>query len=154
MKTLSKHRLQLLGIAKSWACKSLPGWDDLAHRDLIGRHGAKPKDGRVSATTMTAPMLDAALDDYAARGWPRVRAQHQHAISTQRVTKPVPPHIGHIVRLWGRLGEAKLIDTPTRPALLKWCERQVMHTVPNLDVLTVPECQKITEALKAWVARA
>lgn len=69
MTALNKHKLQLLGIAKTWACKTLPGWDDTAHRDLLARHGAMAlpsTEGRVSATSMSLPQLEAALADYGA----------------------------------------------------------------------------------------
>jgi hypothetical protein len=164
MTALNKHSLQLLGIAKTWACKSLAGWDDAVHRDLLARHGAVAlpgTDGRVSGSSMTPPQIEAALADYEARGWQRQRRQFAQAVhtghggnSTQRVVQAVPERIAHIVRLWGRLGTAGKVQSATRAALLAWCERQVMHTVPNLDALTVPECQRITEALKGWLGRA
>lgn len=66
----------------------------------------------------------------------------------------MPEHIAHIVRLWGRLGQAGKVTTASRATLLAWCERQVHHTVPNLDALTKPESQRVTEALKAWLGRA
>ena len=41
----------------------------------------------------------------------------------------------------------------TRPALLAFCARQVGREVPDLDSLSLPECQNITEALKGWLGR-
>lgn len=160
MTSLQKHKLQLLGIAKTWACKTLPGWDDQAHRDMLSRHGAvalPSTHGRVSATSLSLPQLEAVLDDYAARGWLRMHRQiaapQAGANSTQRVVKAVPERIAHIVRLWGRMGQAGKVKNASRHALLAWCERQLMHTVPNLDALTVAECQTITEGLKGWLNR-
>jgi hypothetical protein len=63
--------------------------------------------------------------------------------------KEVPKSIAQIVRLWALAGAAGTIDAPTRPNLLKWCERQTGHTVPNLDSLTKAESQKLITALKA-----
>jgi hypothetical protein len=161
MNTLIKHKLQLLGMAKTWAMGALAGWCDEAHRDLIARHGAVALPGgthsialRVTASSMNAMQLEAALADYEARGWAR---QHRvfAAKSGAQVgqTKTVPPHIAHIVRLWARLGQAGKVQAATRPALLAWIARQVGRAVPNLDVLDAREAQQVTEALKAWAAR-
>jgi len=148
MSDLLKHQRQLLGIAKGWALKNLPGWADECHRDLIARHGAQDVEGRVSACTMNLPQLAAALDDYEQRGWPR-RKTFQRA----GTVKAIPPHVSHIVRLWGRLGQAGKLQRATRPALLAFCARQTGHDVPNLDILTTKEGQAVTEALKSWLAR-
>lgn len=154
MTALNKHSLQLLGIAKTWACKSLAGWDDTAHRDLLARHGgtALPgTGGRVSGSSMSPPQLEAVLGDYEARGWQRQRRQF---VQAQQSAQRVPERIAHIVRLWGRLGTAGKVQSATRAALLAWCGRQVGRTVANLDALSIPECQRLTEALKGWLGRA
>lgn len=158
MDTLIKHKMQLLGMAKTWATGALAGWCDDAHRDLIARHGAValPEDlRRVTARSMNAMQLEAALADYEARGWQRQRRvfapKAGHASTGQ--AKAVPPHIAHIVRLWARLGQAGKVQTATRPAMLAWVGRQVGRTVPNLDVLSTEQAQAVTEALKAWAAR-
>ncbi|MCL1860686.1 MAG: regulatory protein GemA [Proteobacteria bacterium] len=170
MSDLLKHQRQLLGIAKGWALQNLPGWTEDCHRDLLARHGAThlwevPRDsrgaqlhdarfpvsavkGRVSATTMNGSQIEAALSDYEARGWPR-RKTFQRA----GTVRAVPPHISHIVRLWGRLGQADKVQRATRPALLAFCARQTGHDVHNLDALTTKEGQAVTEALKSWLAR-
>ncbi|WP_180131900.1 phage protein GemA/Gp16 family protein [Rhodoferax sp. BLA1] len=156
MTALNKHKLQLLGIAKTWACKTLPGWDDTAHRDLLSRHGAvalPSTEGRVSATSMNLVQLEAALADYEARGWNRLHRQFVPAGAAPGAKRPVPKHIAHLVRLWGRLGQSDKVKDASRPALLAWCERQTQHTLPNLDALTTKESQKIIEALKSWLGR-
>jgi len=149
MSSLHKHIIQLVAIAKSWALINLPGWSDDSHRDLLAVHGAREVDGRRSAKSMTAQQLGAVLDDYERRDWPRVKKQFQPG----QAARTVSPAIGHIVRLWGRLGNAGKVDNASRPALLVWCERQVGHAVKNLDALSVDECQAVTEALKAWLVR-
>jgi len=153
MDTLIKHKMQLLGMAKTWAMGALAGWCDDAHRDLIARHGAValPEDlRRVTARSMNAMQLEAALADYEARGWAR---QRRVFAPKPGQAKAVPPHIAHIVRLWARLGQAGKVQAPTRAALLAWVGRQVGGTVPNLDVLSTAQAQAVTEALKAWAAR-
>lgn len=149
---LIKHKRQLLALAKGWACQSLPGWSDDAHRDLIARHGAVALPvcpSRVTATSMNAMQLEAALSDYEARGWPR---QHR-VFKAGGTTRTVPPHIAHLVRLWARLGQAGKVQDASRHALLAWAERQTGQHVPNLDVLSTPQAQRLTEALKAWSLR-
>lgn len=151
MSDLTKHYRQLLGIAKTWAEKNLTGWCDELHRDLLARHGAVPIEGRVSASSMNMPQLAAALEDYERRGWPRQKGYAPK--NTPAAPKPVPPRISNIFKLWGKLGQAGKISNATRQALLKFCSRQVQRTVPDLDALSVTECQAITEALKGWLAR-
>lgn len=149
MTDLLTHQRQLLGIAKGWALKNLPGWTDECHRDLIARHGAAAVNGRVSATVMTSSQIAAALSDYEARGWPR---QRNHKAAGGQ-TKPIPPRIAHMVRLWGRLGAAGKGERATRPALLAFCARQARREVRDLDSLSQSECMAVTEALKSWLAR-
>lgn len=150
MSDLVKHYRQLVGIAKGWACKSLAGWDDDMHRELLARHGATSVEGRISAGTMNLPQLSAVLADYAARGWTRHK---QYAPKGDNRPKVVSPQIGHIVKLWGKLGQAGKVNNANRPALLAFCARQTAHNVPDLDSLTTEEGQAIIEALKAWMAR-
>ncbi|BCB28425.1 hypothetical protein SKTS_33110 [Sulfurimicrobium lacus] len=159
MSDLTRHYLQLVGIAKGWATKNLPGWCDETHRDLLSRHGATMTDGRVSASTLNAQQLRAALDDYERRGWPRRNGFNPspaggRGAGVRENAKPVPPRIAHLVRLWGKLGEAGKVDKATRPALLAFCARQVDREVSDLDGLSIAECQAITEALKGWLRRA
>lgn len=165
MSDLIKHYRQLVGIAKGWAMKSLPGWSDDSHRDLLARYGAVEIEGRISASSMNVPQLDAVLGDYERRGWSRSKrafsekhlAGHPNDVGANGNTpKPrnVPPRIAYMVRMWGKLGTAGKVEHATRKALLAFCARQVARDVPDLDSLTVAECQQITEAMKGWLARA
>lgn len=149
MTDLTKHYLQLVGIAKGWAMKSLPGWNDEIHRDLLQRHGAMEIDGRISASSLNVPQLDAVLSDYERRGWSR----QKRVFTGGGDTKKVPERIAMMVRMWGKLGKAGKVEKATRPALLAFCARQAGRAVPNLDSLSVAESQKIIEAMKGWLAR-
>ena len=152
MTDLTKHYRQLVGIAKSWAMQNLPGWSDEAHRDLLGMHGAVAVDGRASATRMNVPQLGAVLDDYERRAWPRHKRVFKGAGHGGQAQK-VPERIAHLVRLWGKLGQAGKVNNSSRAALLTFCARQVGRPVPNLDALSVAECQSVTEAIKGWLGR-
>jgi len=121
MSDLIKHYRQLLGIAKSWAEKNLPGWCDDLHRNLLARHGAVEIEGRISASSMNMPQLAAALEDYEKRGWPRTRSFNDKANNTR---KDVPPRIANIFKLWAKLGQAGKVESTTRASLLKFCGRQ------------------------------
>lgn len=149
MTDLIKHYRQLVGIANGWASKNVPGWSDDSHRDLLQRHGAVEIEGRISASSLNVPQLDAVLCDYERRGWSRTK----RVFKNDAGAKKVPERIGHMVKLWGKLGTAGKVDNATRPALLAFCARQTAHDVPDLDSLTVDECQKIIEAMKAWLVR-
>jgi hypothetical protein len=149
---LIKHYLQLVGIAKGWASKNLPGWSDESHRDLLQRHGAVAIDGRISASSMNMPQLSAALEDYERRGWPRQKRIFNAKDGGS--AKKVPARIAFIVRMWGKLGKAGLVINDSRQGLLAFCARQTGHDVADMDSLTVAECQSIAEALKGWLARA
>lgn len=152
MADLLAHYRQLVGIAKGWAVKHLPGWCDDCHRDLLKKHGAAAIEGRYSAGSMTLPQLAAVLSDYEGRGWPR---QRKYAPPVGQSVKPqaIPKDIRLMVQLWGRLGQSGKIDHATRPALLKFCARQTAQNVPNLDALSVDQRQAIIEALKAMLRR-
>lgn len=149
MSDLIKHHLQLVGIAKGWAMKILPGWSDDSHRDLLARYGAIKIEGRLSASSLNVPQLDAVLCDYERRGWSRNR----RVFAGKGKPAPVPPRIAFMVKLWGKLGTAGKVENASRQALLAFCARQTAHAVPDLDSLSVEECQQITEAMKGWLAR-
>ena len=146
MADMTRHYRQLVGIAKGWAIKHLPCWCDDIHRDLLARHGATSKDGRISASTMTQAQLRAVLDDYERRGWPRRK-------SFSRQNLPVTPQISLIVRLWGKLGQAGQIDHASRPALLAYCSRMMGRPVKSLDDLDDRDKSRLIECLKNWRGR-
>lgn len=149
MSSLAAHIIRLVAIAKGWAMGNLPGWTDDSHRDLLAVHGGRRSGDRISALTMTVPQLSAVLSDYERRGWPR----QKRPFKAGEKAKATPPDIAHIVRLWGKLGDAGRIDNASRPDLLVWCGRQVGHEVPDLDGLTTAERQSLIEALKGWQRR-
>ena len=149
MSDLTKHYRQLVGIAKGWATKNLPEWTEDTHRDLLQRHGAVAIDGRISASSLNVPQLDAVLSDYERRGWSRTKRM----FGSNGKAKAVPPRIAFLVRAWGKLGVAGKVANASRSALLAFCARQVARDVPDLDSLSIAECQSIGEAMKAWLAR-
>ena len=106
-------------------------------------------DGRISASTLNVPQLDSVLSDYERRGWSR----QKRVFAANGNAQKVPDRIAFMVKLWGRLGKSGKVENASRKALLAFCTRQTAHEVPDLDSLSVAECQQITEALKGWLAR-
>nr|VFJ90855.1 MAG: Protein of unknown function (DUF1018) [Candidatus Kentron sp. LFY] len=142
MSTTVKHARRLLGMANRWALSELPGWSDDAHRDLLCRYGARKKEGRYSATTMDTNQLRLVIAVYERRGWRRIRTYDG---------RKIPLDIAHLVRLWGRLGQAGKVENPSRPALLAFCKRQTGRTIRSLDDLSKGEGSRIIEAMKSWL---
>lgn len=157
MSDLIKHAYQLIGIAKNWAIKNLPNFTDDNHRDLLARHGAIAKNGRISATTLNMKALEAVLKDYEQRGWHRERSffstGSKGGAGSGLKAKPITESIRMIVRLWSKLGQAGKIKIATRPTLLAFCTRQTQREIKDLDSLSPKEQQSLIEALKAMHRR-
>lgn len=140
------QKVKLLAIANSWALKNLPGWDDPSHRDLLARHGARPVDGRISSKTMTDKQLAAALDDYHARGWPRVGKQ------AQTRTMDTSPTSKKIRALWLDLHSRGAVRNSSESALIAYVKRQT--GVSALQWLNDHQAERVIESLKAWHQRS
>lgn len=140
------QKIRLLAIAKNWSIKHLSGWCDLSHRDLIARHGARAIDGHVSSKTMSEKQLAAALDDYHARGWPRVGKKD----STR--TMDGSPGAKKIRALWLDLHQRGVVRNPAESALIAYVQRQT--GVAALQWLSDAQTIRVIESLKAWVRRS
>lgn len=142
----------VLGIAASWAKQNLPGWTDDSHRDLLARHGATAVKGRMSAKTLSASGIEAALSDYEQRGWPRQRRQGLPQ-ATRRVVS-LDKQSGMIRALWIQLGKAGALEADTAAALLAFC-RSMSKTAALAKVEDMNWAQKsaVIEALKNWQVR-
>ena len=140
------HKVKLLAIANSWALKNLPGWHDPSHRDLLTRHGARLVDGRISSKTMTDKELAAALDDYHARGWPRVGKR------VQTRTMDTSPTSKKIRALWLDLHGLGAVRNPAESALIAYVKRQT--GVSALQWLNEHQTERVIESLKAWQKRS
>lgn len=140
------QKIKLLAIAKNWALKSLSGWSDLSHRDLIARHGATAIDGRVSSKSMTEKQINAALDDYHSRGWPRVSKRGQSR------TMDTSPTSKKIRALWLDLHSLGAVRNPAESALIAYVKRQT--GVAALQWLNDAQASRLIESLKAWQKRS
>lgn len=140
------QKIKLLAIAKNWAIKTVPGWCDLSHRDLIARYGATEIDGRISSKSMTEKQINAALDDYHARGWPRVGKKN----STR--TMDMSPGAKKIRALWLDLHQRGVVRNPAESALIAYVKRQT--GVAALQWLNDTQTARVIESLKAWLQRS
>lgn len=144
MTKFAKPKLQLIGIAKTWACKSLAGWDDQAHRDLLARHGATEIEGRVSASTLNTKQLLSVLDDYERRGWPRVRKDKPDGRTLAQ-----SPESRKVRALWLMLHALGQVRDPSEAALAAYVKR--MSGVDALQWSRNPHV--LIESLKSWAMR-
>lgn len=150
MRPLIIHYRQLVGIAKSWAAAHVPHWDDEAHRALLAHHGATLKDGRYSATTMSAAQLNEVLKAYETRGWER-----KQGCNSAGTTRKVSPQIAVIVKRWSTFCDVdKVAPRERRPRLLGFATRQTGRAINRLDDLTPAENQALITAITARLNRA
>lgn len=144
----------VLGIAASWAKQHLPGWTDDSHRDLLARHGATEVEGRVSAKTLSAAGIEAALSDYEQRGWPRRRGNQDGASSTRRVVKPADKQVAMMQAIWLQLGQAGVLERPGKDGLLHFASKVTGKDVMRLEDLGMADRGNLINQLKAWQSRA
>ncbi len=115
--------------------------DDDTYTDIVIRVGKAPS---------------GSSKDLSAAGRARVIA-HMESCGFQRKRKPraavlaTTAQIRMIYKLWHELGEAGLVEHPTREALSAWIKRQ--SGVPSAGDLSKEEASEIIEQLKAWKAR-
>jgi len=135
---------QLLGVAKTWASKTIPGWDDQMHRDLLQRHGASEIDGRISAKSMSQRQLTQALKDYEARGFPRTQK-----IKQAGRTMASYPQARKVRALWLMLHALGQVRDPSEAALANYVKR--ISKVEALQWSQRPDI--LIESLKSWSMR-
>lgn len=121
--------------------------DEDAYRALLARHGAKARDGRPSASTMTLSGLHAALAELRGKGFtPRPGRG-----SAARIDDHRQGLIRKITALWCALADAGVVRDRSEAAMVKWCGR---HTrVPRLQWARKRDLVMCVEALKSWAAR-
>jgi phage gp16-like protein len=135
---------QLLGVAKTWACKNLSGWDDQMHRDLLQRHGGSEIDGRISAKSMSQRQLTQALKDYETRGFPRTQKVKQGGRSMASY-----PEARKVRAIWLMLHALGQVRDPSEAALSNYVKR-----ISKVDALQWSQRPDILiESLKSWSMR-
>lgn len=131
-----------LAVAQKQLCM-----DEAAYRELLTRHGAKPKDGKASASTMTVPQLLDALDEMGRKGFqptPGKPWQPRQPQATQQ---------DKIRSLWQSLHEAGVIKHDNEAAMTAFARRVTASEIDHVNWLDATQANKVIEALKAMERR-
>jgi len=136
------HCYTLLAIAK----KKL-GWDDEFYRDVfLVKHGAKEKNGRVSASTLSIGQLHQALEDMKAHGFKPMQKKKPRSQTDFRTAR-----IKKITAIWLQLHKEHIVRDPSDTAMQRWCMSQTKKA--RLDWATSNDLNNCIEALKLWATR-
>jgi len=123
------------------------GWDDELYRAVLSQYGAKEKDGKVSATTMTLGQLEQMLTHMKKCGFkPRAKAGSASNISDWRA-----PRIKKISALWIALAEAGVVDHREESAMVRWCAATA--GCKRLQWANSQQLNQCVEGLKSWAKR-
>lgn len=124
------------------------GWDDEFYRDVfLVKHGATEKGGRISASTLDLPGLEAALADMMRCGFvPKAKRGSVAAVSDWR-----KPRIKKITAVWCALADAGVVRNRTEAAMVKWCAR--ITGKAKLQWARPDDLNNCIEALKGWALR-
>lgn len=114
---------------------------DEDYRELLHRHGAKQKDGKYSATTMSVAGLIQAVGEMKQKGF-----KPQAGGSDWR-----RPRIEKITALWMALFDAGVVKKSDQISMVKWCSRITRKT--RLEWATSYELNACIEGLKDWAHR-
>jgi len=142
--TESKQRYyKLLPIAKRQL-----GWDEEFYRNVfLKKHGAKIKDGKYSASTMSLGQLMQAYTYAKKCGFkPRPKKSSPANVVDWRAAR-----IKKITALWCALADAGVVRDRSEKAMLSYCTR--ITKKQRLQWYLSHELNKCIESLKSWAAR-
>ena len=132
----------LLAIAK----KQL-GLDEETYRAFLLQQGARPKDGRISATTMSIGQLMQAVEALKQQGFKPTRRRTSAAYEqTWRARME-----GKIARLWFLGYEQGVIHDPGKAAMEAWCCK--VGGLATMRWFEARHYNRCIEGLKSWLAR-
>lgn len=131
---------QLLNVARA----SLRMQED-DYRTLLARHGAQERDGKISATTMELPGLEAALEELRKKGFqPRLKGG-------AKVTPMREARVAKLRAMWIALAEAGVVRDRSDAALTKFCARITKNA--RMEWLTTHQLNDCVNALRTWASR-
>lgn len=134
----------LLGIARRQL-----GWSEQQYRAHLEAHGAATHQGRPSASTMSYPQIEAALQGMEAAGWER------HAPTESSILHRCHParrgQWRKVCALWCTLADAGAVRDRAEPAMLAWARKLVSED--RLEWAGPRSLALCIEALKDWAAR-
>ncbi len=129
----------LLAIAK----KQL-GLDEDTYRAFLASQGARVKDGRISATTMSIGQLMGAVDVLHKRGFKPTRSNKYEQTWRQRME-------GKIAKLWFLGYEHGVIRDESKQAMENWCLK--VAGVAAINWFEAKHYNRCIEGLKSWLKR-
>jgi len=119
------------------------GMDEDSYRDVLKAFGAKDKNGKFSASTMTVPQLEKTLSHLKSLGF---KPKRPNTVSYK------DGQLMKIQKLWQLLFEAKVMRVPySHQAASKYSAR--MTSVNQITWANPSELVKVIEALKAMAWR-
>lgn len=120
--------------------------DEDTYRALLRAHGAQLKGDKPSATTMTVPQLETALDAMKRAGFKPARTSQVARIADWR-----KPRIAKLNALWCALADAGIVRDRSEAALTKFCAR--FTRTARLEWAGSAGLNQAIEALKDWARR-
>lgn len=131
--------------AKLQIAKKQLGIDDDAYRVFLTRHGAREKDGRISATTMSPSQLDAALHEMQVKGF-RPRPKGGAQVTDWRAAR-----VAKLRAMWIALAETGVVRDRSDVGLSRFCAR--ITKVARLEWLNSRQLSDCVTALRTWAGR-
>jgi len=125
--------------------KKMLAMDEDTYRQFLEQHGAKEKNGRISASTMKLGELVAAVADMEKRGFVRSRK------SAVNINSWRTPRIKKITALWCTLADAGVVRNRSENAMHTFCSKQMK--ADKLQWASASDLNKCIEALKSMAHR-
>lgn len=139
-----KRLYALLHIASDDMRSRVPDWDDDDYRLVLKEHGAKLRNGKYSATTMSLVQLEKALEYFKQSGFKVRRTRSEGNWRAARIAK--------LNALWCELADAGHVRDRSEVAMQSWCANQV-HGLTRLQWATSPQLNQAVEMLKRYCHR-
>lgn len=142
--TRRRRLYTLLATGNNWLTANAAGWDDGVYRQILRECGATERDGRISATTMTVPQLEQALEALK-------RAGFKPRATRQSMARAKGPLIDKITALWCALADAGVVRDRSDKAMRAFMCKFTASA--RLEWARPAELVAAVEALKSWADR-
>jgi len=141
--------------------RSKLGMQDEDYRALLARHGAKERDGQVSATTLDLLGLERVLEELKKKGFkPIAKNQTRRRRRVPSAGHATTEQIDLMKYIWSALGQADILRDKTERGLLAWVRVSTRRETGTstgyeaLEFLPTEIAQHLIERLKKWAARS
>lgn len=146
-KILYRH----LGMASNELRRIRPGFTEEDYRHILFMNGAKERDGKYSATTMSEAQLKSALAHCTSLGFKLSRGFHNK--SQKRQAKKADwkaPRIAKLNAMWCRLADSGAINDRSEEAMQNFCVRQIKD-LSKFQWITSAQLNQAVEILKGMM---